>query len=248
MRLPVAVQLYSIRDEVVKDFIGALEKVAEIGYNGVEFAGFGDVPAAKMKAALDRLGLKAVGSHTGIDLLVNKLDEVMEYNLEIGNKYIVCPYDKRDSREGYMELAKLYTGIGEKCRDKGLQFCYHNHAHELQKYDGEYALDTLFANTCPDLLKAEIDTFWVYYAGLDPVEYVRKYTGRCPLLHLKDMEAGEARDFAEVGNGIINIKGLVDVAGEIGTEWLVVEQDRCKRPPLESIKISFDNLKALNAG
>lgn len=246
MSLPVAVQLYSVRDETQKDFLGTLEKVAEIGYKGVEFAGFGDISAARMKETLDRLGLVAIGNHTGIELLKNKLDEVIEYNLEIGSRYIICPWDKHDTREECIEAAKLYNSIGEKCMLKGLQFCYHNHAHEFQTIDGEYILDIIYKETDPRLVKAEIDTYWVYYAGVDPAKYVEKYAGRCPLVHLKDMEEGESRGFMEVGEGIIDIKSIIAASKKAGAEWLVVEQDICKKPSLECIKISFENLKKLN--
>lgn len=245
MNIPAALQLYTLRDETTKDFTGTLEKVAEIGYKGVEFAGFGGLAASQMKAVLDRLGLKAMGSHTGLDLLKNKLDEVIEYNLEIGNPYVICPWAKYETKEDYLEAAKFYNTVGEKCRNKGLQFCYHNHAFEFNTFDGEFGLDIIYRETDPELVKAEIDTYWVQYAGLNPAEYVKKYAGRCPLVHLKDMEAGEDKHFAEVGNGIMDIGAIAAAAKEGGAQWFIVEQDKCKRPALESVKMSFDNLKKM---
>lgn len=245
MKLPISVQLYTLREDTAKDFLGTLEKVAEIGYKGVEFAGYGDITASKMKDALGRLGLKASGSHVGVDLLTNKLDEIIEYNLEIGNSFIICPWAKYESKEDYLNAAKFYNKAGEKCRQKGIQFCYHNHAFEFDTFDGEYGLDILYKETDPELVQAEVDTYWVYHAGVNPVDYVKKYAGRCPLIHLKDMEAGENKDFAEVGEGIINIAGIIAASKEAGAKWLVVEQDKCKRPALESVKISFENLKKM---
>jgi len=244
MSLPVALQLYTVRDETSRDFIGTLEKVAEIGYQGVEFAGFGDIPASKMKDVLEKLNLKAMGSHTPKDLLADKLDEVIDYNLEIGNPYVICPWDKYDSKEGWLGAAEFYSSVGEKLKQKGLQFCYHNHAHEFEKFDGEFALDIVYGKTDPSLLKAEIDTYWVYYAGVNPADYVTKYSGRCTVVHLKDMRA-EDRDTAEVGEGIIDIKSIIKASEKAGAEWFVVEQDRCARPTLESAKISFENLKKM---
>jgi sugar phosphate isomerase/epimerase len=246
MKFPVALQLYTVRDETEKDFIGTLERIAEIGYDGVEFAGFGEIKASQMKEALDRLGLKPAGSHTGMKLLTGKLDEVIEYNLEIGSPYIICPWNEYGGLEDYKEAARLFTRIGEKCTKRGLRFCYHNHAHEFRTYDGEYGLDIIYRETPPEFLAAEIDTYWVYYAGVNPPDYIRKYSGRCPIVHLKDMEAGEGRDFAEIGNGVIDIAGIIDAAKDAGAEWLVVEQDVCKRPSLESAGISFGNLKVIN--
>ena len=244
MSLPIALQLYTVRDETAKDFIGTLEKVAEIGYEGVEFAGFGDMPASKMKEALERLNLKAVGSHTSKDLLFNKLDEVIEYNLAIGNPFVMCPWDNYGSKGEWLEAAKLYNTIGEKLKQRGLQFLYHNHAHEFAKFDGEYILDLIYKETDPELVKAEIDTYWVYYAGVDPAGYVAKYGGRCPIVHLKDMKADD-KFTVEVGEGIIDIKSIIEASVKAGTEWLVVEQDSCARPPLESVKISVDSLKKM---
>ena len=150
MSLPVALQLYTVRDETEKDFIGTLEKVAEMGYKGVEFAGFGDIPASRMKATLDRLGLKAVGSHTGPDLLKEKLDEVIKYNLEIGNKYIICPWAPFETKDDYVNAACLFNKIGARCKDSGLQFAYHNHDFEFKVFDGEYGLEILYNGTKPE--------------------------------------------------------------------------------------------------
>lgn len=246
MNKPIALQFYTVRDESSKDFIGTLEKVAEIGYQGIEFAGFGDLGAPELKKHLDRLGLKSVGNHTGMDLLQNNLDEVIEYNLVIGSKYIICPFLKPESKEEYLEAAEFFDMVGKKCSEKGLVFCYHNHAHEFTQYDGKYALDLMFENTDSKNMQAEIDTYWVHYAGIDPVEYVLKYSGRCPLVHIKDMKgSGDSRTFTEVGTGIIDIRGIVSAADKAGAEWLIVEQDRCEIPSLESAEISFGNLKKI---
>lgn len=245
MGLPIALQLYTVRDETEKDFIGTLEKVAAMGYNGVEFAGFGDIPAKKMKAELDRLGLKAAGSHTGIDSLKNKLDEVIEYNLEIGNKYVICPWNSYETKEDYISAASLYDKIGQKCRENGLQFGYHNHSHEFQSFDGVYGLDILFSGTKPENLVAELDTCWVFHAGIDPVAYLNKYKGRLPLVHIKDLETKEGTEFSEIGRGVIDIPSIVKAANGAGAEWLVIEIDRCPGPSLESAKMGFDYLKSL---
>lgn len=246
MRLPIGVQLYSVRDETAKDFPGTLEKVAGIGYKGVEFAGFGDIPASRMKALLDSLGLKAVGSHTSLELLQDKLQEVIDYNLEIGNKYVICPWAGYETKEDYIKTSYLFNEIGAKCKAAGLRFGYHNHDHEFTQFDGEYGLDILFGNTDPENMIAELDTCWVFFAGVDPAGYIRKYNGRCPLVHLKDLQSKDGKKFAEVGSGVIDVKAIVKAAEEAGTEWLVVEQDACYRPSLESIKISYDNLKKMN--
>jgi sugar phosphate isomerase/epimerase len=244
MKLPVALQLYTVRDETIKDFVGTLEKVSAIGYQGVEFAGFGEVPADEMKKVLKRLGLKAVGSHTPKELLFNELDKVIEYNLEIGNTYVICPYDSYETQDEWYTAIDRYRVIAEKLRENGLQYCYHNHAHEFVKYGNEYLLDIMYKMIDDSLLKAEIDTYWVYYAGVDPVGYVLKYSGRMPLVHIKDMEK-QTRDYTEVGEGRMDIGSIVKASAQAGAEWLIIEQDSCKMPSLESAKLSFDNLKKI---
>jgi sugar phosphate isomerase/epimerase len=246
MSIPISLQLYTVREETEKDFIGTLEKVAAIGYKGVEFAGYGGLSAIELKAALDRLGLKASGSHVSVDLLKNNLDEVLEYNIAIENKYIICPWDKFEDRAEILEKAVFYSAVAESCREKGLQFCYHNHAHEFVKFDGEYILDTIFNQTDSKLVQSELDVYWVSYAGVDAIEYLKKLSGRCPLVHFKDMEDSEDRIYTEVGNGVIDFNTITHIAEKGGVEWFVVELDNCKRPSLESVRISFENLKKIN--
>lgn len=241
MKLPIALQLYTVRDEIKKDFIGTLEKVAKMGYQGVEFAGFGDISASKMNTTLKRLNLKAIASHTAKNLLLNKLDEIIAFNIEIGNEFIICSYDEYDSKEGWLDAIKLYSEIGRKLKKKGLSFGYHNHAHELEKYNGEYILDIIYSHTDPKILIAELDTYWLYYAGVDPVDYIKKYADRCVIIHLKDMRADD-KDTTEIGEGIIDIKSIIKASEDACTKWLVVEQDNFRRPSLESAKISLENI------
>lgn len=245
MNVPVSVQLYSLREDTEKDFIGTLTKVSALGYKGVEFAGYGNLKAPELKAALDRLGLKASGSHVSVDLLDNRLDEVIDFNLGIGNEYVVCPWKKYESRQDYVDFAKKMNEWGEKCRAKGLQLCYHNHDHEFETFGGEYGLDILYNETDPALVKAEIDTYWAKLAGVDPIEYVKKYSGRVPMIHIKDMEA-ETRDFAEIGYGTMDIAGITEAAKEAGAKWFIVEQDKSKRAAIESVRMSIETLKKMN--
>ena len=244
-KLPVALQVYSVRDEMEKDFIGTLKKVADIGYKGVEFAGFGDLPAARLKEVLESLGLVPVGSHTSVELLLGDLGGVIDYNLTLGNKYIVCPFNTYQSKEAIVKASQLYNEIGEKICAGGLEFLYHNHDFEFKKYDGEYGIDIIFNGVKPENMAAEIDSGWVFYAGVDPAAYVRSYTGRCPLVHIKDFKSTEGRSFTEIGNGIVDIEAIAAAAVEAGTKWLIAEQDESSIPQLESVRISFENLKKM---
>lgn len=245
MKLPIALQLYSVRDETEKDMPGTLEKLAAMGYTGVEFAGFGGIPAQEMRAKLAGLGLKAVASHTGINLLKERLDEEIEYNLEIGSKYIICPSNRCEPMDDFLKITDFFDKVGEKCRANGLRFGYHNHDFEFLKVNDEYYLDALFAGISPENLAAEIDAGWVFYAGIDPAEYIGRYKGRCPLIHVKDFLTRGERSFTEIGNGIVDNGAVVRAAEAAGAEWLIVEQDVSSRSTLESAKICFDNLSKL---
>ena len=246
--IPVALQMYTVRDESAKDFVGTLRKVAEIGYAGVELAGTGGLSAKELKEVLDDLGLQRAGNHTGMDALRGDLQAAIEFNLEFGNPYVVLPSlpgEWREDGEGFRSACGPLNEVGAACKKNGLTFCYHNHSFEFQKFDGKYGLDILYEGTDPELVKGEVDTYWVQHGGEDPAAYIRKYAGRCPLIHLKDMEDAPDRAFTEVGNGILDFEAIFAASEAGGAEWYIVEQDTCKRPSLESARISFENLKKM---
>lgn len=247
-KIPVGLQLYTLRDETKDDFLGTLRKVAAMGYQAVEFAGYGGIAANEMKKELDDLGLKAVSSHVGLQLLDNELEQQIEYSLTIGAKYIVCPWlqvEQLRDEASFTGLMAKFRQIGEACRAKGLQFGYHNHAFEFETVGGEYLLDNMYNAVSADLMVAELDLFWVKKGGLSPRDYLLKYKGRAPLIHVKDMTGDEAATFAEVGYGIIDYNSVFEVAGDAGVECYIVEQDKCQRPPLESVQMSIDYLKSI---
>lgn len=248
-RIPVGLQLYTLREETAKDFMGTLERVAEMGYQAVEFAGYGGIDAKEMRRALDNLGLKAPSSHVGLHLLEKDLQKEIDYALEVGIQYIICPYlnaEEKLSRETFEETMESFARIGEACRSQGIQFGYHNHAFEFERTsDGQYVLDKMFQSVPAEYMTAELDLYWVMKAGLDPAAYFQQYKGRCPLVHVKDMTADERGFFAEVGHGIINYPAIFELAQEVGVQYYIVEQDQCERPPLESVKMSIDYLRSI---
>lgn len=246
MSLPIGLQLWSIKEELEKEFKDTLKKVAEIGYDGVEFAGYGGLSSMELRELLSELGLKACGSHVSLRELTENIDEVIEYSLEIGNKYIICPYAEFNSKEDVLELAAKLNVIGEKCRDKGLICGYHNHAHEFSEFNGEYILDIIYKATDDSLVKAELDTYWVEYAGVNVVDYIKKHCGRFDLIHLKDMQIiGDTKQSTEVGNGLMDFPSVIREAEKQGARWLIVEQEYFTKPTLESVEISYNNLKEL---
>lgn len=245
MKLPVAIQLYSVRDALEKDFVGTLREIAGIGYKGVEFAGFGGLQAAELKGLLNELDLTPVGSHTNLDLLTGQLDEVIEYNKILGNKYIICPFNKYESKEDYIKASELYDGLGAKIREKGLEFLYHNHGFEFTRYDGENGFNILFKNVKPENMGAEIDLGWVFYMGIDPAAFLGSFHGRCPLIHIKDFLAVGEMTFTEIGNGLVDVKAVASAAASAGVEWLIVEQDVSSTTSMNSARINFENMKKL---
>lgn len=244
----IGLQLYSIGELTEADFIGTLEKVGKMGYDGVEFAGYFDTSAKDLKKALDMYGLKAAGSHIGIDELNNDLDKIIDYSLEIGSPYIICPIlteDMRNSADSYKKTAYGFNIIGQKCKDNGIRFGYHNHNFEFQKFDGEYGIDILVKNTRPELLFIELDTFWVEYSELKSVDFIKKYKERCAILHIKEMKSLEEKINTEIGKGIMNFKAIIEEGKNAGVEWYIVEQEYFEIPQLKSIEESLIYLRGI---
>ncbi|MDO8586627.1 MAG: sugar phosphate isomerase/epimerase [Armatimonadota bacterium] len=246
-QIPVALQMFTIRDEAQADYLGALRAVAEIGYAGVELAGLALSPQ-DIRKALDDLGLAAAGAHFGYDEIINKTDELIEAGLTVGARYITCaalPGEMRNA-EGYRRAGEELSKAGEIYARHGLGVCYHNHNFEFTRFDGKYGYDILFESGDARYLKAQIDTYWVQRAGEDPAEYICRYSGRCPLVHIKDMADDANHSFAEVGNGILDFDAIFEACEAAGVEWYIVEQDEWYgRSAVECARTSFENLKEM---
>jgi len=242
VQFPIALQLYTVRDMLEEDFKGVCRQLAEAGYKGFEFAGnYGGMAPAELADFLAELGVKCAGFHTSLDLISQPGSELYAYA-----EALECPY-VTTSLAGEVESNWLPTiervkEVAHIAKANGLQFTYHNHASELQEIDGKYALDLLYESTDPDEVKGEPDVYWLKKGGADPVPYLLKYPGRFPQIHLKDMDA--SGDFTEIGSGILDMPGILAAAKEIGAEWIIVEQDRCNQPSLESAKQSLAWLKS----
>lgn len=236
--------MYTLREESEKDFAGTLKKVAEIGFHGVEFAGFGGFSAAEIKEWLDVYGLKAAASHVPLKELQDNLQQVIEEQKIIGSRYIVCPYlfPEQRGEENYQALIAFLNKAGNLCEKEGITLCYHNHDFELETLsDDRTVLETIFDETTA--LAAELDIYWLTKAGEDPAGWIRRYQGKTPLIHLKDMTTDEEQFFAELGTGGVNLDAVFASAKNSNVEWWIVEQDMTKRTPFESIEISFEYLK-----
>jgi sugar phosphate isomerase/epimerase len=244
-RMGIGLQMYTLRNETAQDFRGTLRKVAELGYEGVEFAGYGDIPAEEMKSLLQELGLKAIGSHVGLHLLRGDLQKEIDYLKTIGATYMICPYvmpEERGDAENWKQLYAFLQEVGMEARKQGLIFGYHNHDFEFTARVGDASVfDAMYAATSPEAVQVEMDVCWVQFAGEDPLSYIPKYAGRLPLLHLKDFSKDEEGKMVtlELGKGIVNLPAVIQASSNAGVEWLIVEQDHCQKPPLESVENSF---------
>lgn len=247
--LPIAAQMYTVREAAAQDFFGALTRIAEIGYAGVELAGTFNTRRSELAQLLRELDLHCVSNHVPLTNLKYGLYENIETCLALGATYLVCPWlppDQRGDEITYRELGKLLNMIGQQCHSNGLQFCYHHHDFELRKFaDGYYALDILLQETNPKYLQLEADTYWLKYAGEDPARYISKWGGRVPLLHLKDMTTSTPPTFAEVGTGTLDWLSIFEAAATGQTRWYIVEQDICPGDPFDSLKTSLENLKQM---
>jgi len=245
--IPVAIQMFTLRDESEKDFAATLKKVAELGFDGVEFAGFGNLTASEVKSLLDEYQLQAASSHVPLEQLKANLSNVIEEQKIIGSNYIVCPnlLPEQRAEKDYKELIPLLNQIGEACYREGITFCYHNHDFELEKLsDGRTALQAILNDTNPDFVKAEFDIYWLTKAGQQPVEWMNEYQNRTPLIHLKDMTLDEEKFFAELGTGGVDLEAVLQLGEKNEVKWWVVEQDMTRRTPFESIEISIQYLKS----
>jgi sugar phosphate isomerase/epimerase len=247
-----ALQLYTVRDLMAKDFAGTAKKVADIGYKFVELAGYGNLGNAKAaRKALDDAGLKAISGHFGIDLLEKKLDQVIADAETLGIDTIVCPFlpeARRKDAKAYEAIAKQLERVGSELHQPGYVLAYHNHNFEFEKLDGKTGLEIILDNTSAHLVMAEIDVYWVKFAGADPVALIEKLGDRVRLLHLKDMAEGPGKRFAPVGTGIIEFKAILAAAEKHNVRYGIVEQDNAYgTPPLEAIQTSLNNLKKLGA-
>src|SRR4051812_48611416 len=223
MALPISVQLYTVRDLAATDFAGTMKQVAAVGYRAAEMAGFGNLKtAADARKALDDAGLKVSGSHAPIERLESELEKVLDENETLGNKNVICPWmpeARRKDAAGWKQTAQTLNRIGRACHERGVEFAYHNHSFEFQKFDGQNGLDILFDNCDAHLVKAEVDVYWVKHGGEDPVARINKLNGRVMSLHLKDMAAGDDKKFAEVGTGILDFKAILAAAEKNGVQW-----------------------------
>jgi sugar phosphate isomerase/epimerase len=244
----IAVQMYTLRDAMDADYVGTLRAVAELGYRAVELTTLGSLGAAGLRKELDLLGLKATGMHIMLDRLDKDADAVISELQTLGIQYAICPWvapELRDSAENYRALGQTLNRVGKAYASQGLKLCYHNHDFEFQRFGEQTGLEILMQETDPALVGFELDVFWAAYAGFEPIATIKQMAGRMPLVHLKDLSTDAQMPFAEVGHGTLDFPAILAACDEVGVEYGVVEQDRCARPPLESVGMSLAYLRSI---
>ena len=230
--LPIAIQLYTLRD------YGTLEEqlalASEVGYPAVELVGTHDRSAEEMSALLGEYGLKAPTAHIGIGTLRDNLDSVIDFAKDVGIETVVMPWlpaeERPEAAEGWRELGQELSGIGARLQEEGLQLAYHNHDFEMREIDGRLALDWLLEAAEPGQLMWQADVAWVTRGGQDPAELLRRYAGRVASIHAKDLAPeGENEDqggWADVGYGTLDWDGVLAAAAQAGADWYIIEHDQ----------------------
>ncbi|MBL1217480.1 MAG: sugar phosphate isomerase/epimerase [Planctomycetes bacterium] len=247
----IALQLYTVRDYVADDMLGALSRAADLGFAGVEFAGLFEHDPEALRAHLDSVGLAVCGTHTGLDQLANDFAGCVRDARTLGTDIIVVPYLAQEYRgaPGYAEATTMMTDFARRLKDEGMRLAYHNHSFELEpcRSDSlERGIDIIIAESPADLVLLEIDVYWLRHGGVNPLAFLKQYATRCPLLHLKDMSDEQSRRFAEIGTGILDFAAIVTRARQAGVEWLIVEQDSdFESDSFESAARSLQNLQSI---
>ena len=247
MKPHISLQLWSIREECEKDFLGTLSKVKALGYDGVEFAGYYDTPAEILKAHLDELGLGVSGSHLGLDRITDHLEETIAYEQAIGNQNLIVPYFDGETLAEWDEMFQHLKHALPAVAAAGLTLGYHNHAHEFTKFPGVNLLDELLK--VEPQLKLEVDTYWVAYAGEETLAWLNAHREAIHLLHIKEMhQVGDTRESTEIGAGDLPIASYVQFAQDNRVPWLVVEQEAFQaHDPLTSAAINVQALQKIVA-
>lgn len=246
MAYKLALQLYTLRESCDEDFLGTLDGVAKLGFEGVEFAGFYDVKAEDLSLKLKEIGLEAIASHTPIDQLKDHLEEVIKYNQTISNKRIVCPYSEWQDEASFQEIISTLIEAGRRLNEVGMTLYYHNHQHEFEVSGDGYYLDRLFKSTIPASVQMELDACWCEMAGVSAVDYMDKNKDICGLIHVKDalLVDNKAKPVA-LGDGVVDIKAILEQVEALELPWIILENDFPEPDGFTNVKKSLQYLETL---
>ena len=250
--MKIAAQLYTIRD-----FTGnagqveeSLKKIRGIGYRAVQVSGFKHYDAALIAGVCKSIGLEIAVTHTPLARIIDDTENVINEHKLFGAGYVGLGSYKMQSQKDCADFIKLMEKPVERFYKAGLKFVYHNHAHEFVMDGGMTVMDYFLQNTDPRKTGLLADLYWLQFAGVNPAAFLEKYKDRIEIVHLKDMkiirdgEGKHVQTFAEVFGGNMDYGNILDVCKKTGVRYAAVEQDVCPADPFDSLKISFDNIKA----
>ncbi len=245
--IKIGIQLYSVREDCARDLPGVIKAVAKMGYQGVEFAGYYNYPAADLKKMLDDNNLQCCGTHIGLDTLLGEnLSKTVEFNLTLGNRFVIVPglaEERRNSAAAWKNTAAVFNGIAGTLKPHGLRTGYHNHMIEFSPMDGQLPWDIFFGSTDKEVVM-QFDTGNALHGGADAAPFLGKYPGRATTVHLK--EFSKTNDKALIGEGDVNWQEIFRLCETIGgTEWYIVEQESYAHPPLECVRKCLENLRKM---
>lgn len=245
MKPLISLQLWSVQDACQENFEEVLTKVKEYGYDGVEFAGYYGRSAEEIKKTLAELSLKGSGAHISFESLRDDFEKTINFEKEIGNQAVIVPYMGADSLEEWTEKILALKEIAKKVNSEGLVLGYHNHAHEIMDIPDVNILEKM-VEMIPDI-QLEVDTYWLFYAGVDVLAWLKKYQKNIKWLHLKDiLVTGEEKESTEIGQGILPIESYLDWAKNADLEWVIIEQEAFQKlTPMESAAVNVKTLKEL---
>ncbi|MGB5269231.1 sugar phosphate isomerase/epimerase family protein [Eudoraea sp.] len=243
------VQLYSFRNEMAQDAIATLKQIASLGFKEIETARsqkghYYGLGPAEMKSVCDHLDMNLKSGHVHLD---DKWQQTMEEAVESGQEYLICSSMPSEGQnvDNYKKVAEEFNKAGEACKKLGLKFGYHNHEYEFETENNKVLYDVLLSNTEADLVHMELDLGWVVVAGKDPLDYFKKYPGRFPLWHLKDMDMNK-KESTEFGKGGLDIPSMMAHKKASGVKHIFIEQEEYASNPLESMKHNMAYLKNLS--
>jgi len=252
MGKPIAgIQMYALRDEAERDILGTLEKIADMGYKAIESIGYFNSPPEQLKKRADELGIDIPSMLVSLNFkTLAKLDRDFANDIEfaagIGVSYITVPWvpmHEQPTIEDMHFLADVLIRCGEQTKALGMKLALHNHDYELKLVDGRPAFDRLLELVPEELMAAELDLGWIYIAGYDPAEYLKKHKARTPLVHIRNFKTG--RKDTELGKGVIEMEQLLQEIEKTDVQYMFVEQEDFLTSSLDSAKANILYLKKL---
>ncbi|MBQ4518088.1 MAG: sugar phosphate isomerase/epimerase [Clostridia bacterium] len=248
----IGVQLYTLRDycQTEKDFAETMEKVAKIGYKTIQVSCVGPLSPEFMRKEADANGLQVVCTHRPLSEFLDNPKELIRFHQVLGTNIagVGCLRGSyEETPEGMAELLKILAPIVAELKANGMAFGYHNHACEFKYMGDKWMMDYLIEETDPEGFVFIPDVYWMAYAGVNPIEYLKKMGKRAKVVHFKDLMVTDFSTitYTEVGEGNLNWESIIKTCDEIGAECAVVEQDKCPGNPFDSLQISYHNLKKL---